>query len=432
MRRWPGYAARFLWIGLVGFCSVLLYAFGRFGTLFMGKRRRRAATARLRGRLLREAMTLLGATSIKLGQVLSSRPDLLEPETLDELRHLQDRLPPFSFKRVRKIIEADLGSTLESHYKEFDQAPVAAASVAQVHRARLHDGTEVAVKILRPDIHDKCVRDGAILIAFARVIALHPTLRLSEPVGHMREFVAGIIEQTDLSNEAEHYRQFHENFAGVEGVMFPRVFAEHSSRRVLTMEFLRGRKLDALPPGDHAILARRFSNAFFKMCFVDGFVHADLHPGNLMLRDSGELAIFDVGLVKRMKPALLTEFVDFARCVSMGSASDFTAHMKRFHSYMEGVDWAQVEADITVFIQKFRSQNVAELEMGEFANQIFALARKHRVRPITEMTLVLAGVVTSEGLAKILNPTANSWQEIAAFLMPLLAQQQQQQQGQTG
>ena len=152
MRRWPGYAARFFWIGLVGFCCALLYGFGRLGTLFLGRERRRAATARLRGRLLREAMTLLGATSIKLGQVLSSRPDLLEPETLDELRRLQDRLPPFSFKRVRRIIEADLGGTLEGHYREFDREPVAAASVAQVHRARLPDGTEVAVKVLRPDM----------------------------------------------------------------------------------------------------------------------------------------------------------------------------------------------------------------------------------------------------------------------------------------
>ena len=125
-----------------------------------------------------------------------------------------------------------------------------------------------------------------------------------------------------------------------------------------------------------------------------------------------------------MNADLLTEFVDFARCVSMGSPADFTAHIKRFHSYIEGVDWGQVASDIAFFITKFRAQNVAELEMGDFANQIFALARKHRVRPITEMTLVLAGVVTSEGLAKILNPTANSWQEIAAFLMPLLAERQ--------
>ncbi|HZS41382.1 MAG TPA: AarF/UbiB family protein [Polyangia bacterium] len=424
MTRWPGQAVRFSAICMVGLAAVLLYGLGRLGTLPLGRERRRAAVARLRGRLLREAMTLLGATFIKLGQVLSSRPDLLEPETLDELRRLQDRLPPFSFRRVRRIVEAELGAPLDERFREFDARPVAAASVAQVHRARLPDGTEVAVKVLRPDIRDKCIRDGAILIAIARLIALHPTLRLSNPVGHMREFVAGIVEQTNLSLEAEHYALFRANFDGVEGVVFPRVFPSHSSRRVLTMEFLRGCKLDALPPGDHAVLARRFSHAFFKMCFIDGFVHADLHPGNLMLRDTGDLAIFDVGLVKRMDDALLTQFVDFARCVSMGHAPDFIAHMKQFHSYMEGVDWGEVERDVTVFVEKFRRQNVAELEMGEFANQVFALGRKHRVRPITEMTLVLAGVVTSEGLAKILNPTVNSWQEIAAFLMPILAERQ--------
>ena len=329
---------------------------------------------------------------------------------------------------MRRIVEEELGAPLEERFAEFDPLPVAAASVAQVHRARLPDGTEVAVKVLRPDIRDKCIRDGAILIAFAHVIALHPTLRLSNPVGHVREFVGGIVEQTNLALEAEHYALFRKNFEGVDGVIFPRVFPSHCGRRVLTMDFLRGTKLDALPPGDHAVLAQRFSHAFFKMCFIDGFVHADLHPGNLMLRDTGDLAIFDVGLVKRMDEALLTQFVDFARCVSMGQAHDFIEHMKQFHTYMDGVDWAEVERDITFFIAKFRSQNVAELEMGEFANQVFALGRKHRVRPITEMTLVLAGVVTSEGLAKILSPRANSWQEMATFLMPILAERQSRKQ----
>lgn len=120
MSRWPGYVARFIAIGLVGFACVLLYGIFRLGTLFLGRARRRAAVARLRGRLLREAMTLLGATFIKLGQVMSSRPDLLEPETLDELRRLQDRLPPFSFARVRRIVEAELGGAIEERYREFD------------------------------------------------------------------------------------------------------------------------------------------------------------------------------------------------------------------------------------------------------------------------------------------------------------------------
>jgi ubiquinone biosynthesis protein len=186
------------------------------------------------------------------------------------------------------------------------------------------------------------------------------------------------------------------------------------------MEFLRGTKVDALPPGDHSVLATRFRDAFFKMCFVDGFVHADLHPGNMMLLDSGELAIFDVGLVKQMDDDLLTQFVDFARCVSMGSSPDFVNHLKTFHQYMEGVDWAEVERDVNFFVAKFRSQNVAELEMGQFANQVFALGRKHRVRPLPEMTLVLTGVVVSEGLAKILSPHANSWNEMATFLLPIL------------
>ncbi|MSP62019.1 MAG: AarF/ABC1/UbiB kinase family protein [Myxococcales bacterium] len=422
MSRWPGYFARFLAIGLVGIACLLLYGLLRLGTLFILDRERRAASvARIRGRLLREAMTLLGATFIKLGQVLSTRPDLIEPGTVDELRKLQDRLPPFSFARARRIIELDLGSPLSERFAEFDPVPVAAASVAQVHRARLADGTEVAVKVLRPDIRDKCVRDGAILLFFARLLALHPTVRLSDPVGHLSAFVAGIVEQTHLDLEADHYDLFRANFRDFEGVHFPRTYRSHSARHVMTMDFLRGRKVDALPAGDHRLLAKRIRDTFFKMCFVDGFVHADLHPGNMMLCDDGRLAIFDVGLVKKMDGSLLDQFVDFARCIAMGKTKDFVHHLRTFHQYLDGVDWPEVERDVGHFAAYFRSQNVAELEMGAFANKLFALGRKHRVRPLPEMTLVLAGVVTSEGLAKLLDPDCNTWQEMATFLLPVLA-----------
>ena len=423
MARYFGYAWRFITIWFITTIALTVYGFARlYIACLPGAERRRAAVARLRGRVLRISMTTLGATFIKLGQVMSSRPDLFEPETIDQLRLLQDKIPPFGIDAARKIVEHDLGRPLAACYAGFDETPVAAASVAQVHRATLPDGTEVAVKVLRPDIREKCIRDGAILHALARMLAWNATARLSDPVGHLDAFVEGIIEQTDLTNEARHYTLFHQNFAAVEGVRFPHVHTALSGPNVLTMDFVRGHKVDSLPQGQDEVLGRRLRLMFFKMCFVDGFVHADLHPGNMVIGVDGGIAVFDVGLVKHLPEDLLDQFVDFSKCVAMGTTADFIVHMKTYHRYMNDVDWDAVERDIGGFIGEFRAQNVAQLEMGQFANRLFALARKHRVRPIPELTLVLAAIVTCEGLGKILNPHVNTWNEMATFLMPVVQQ----------
>jgi ubiquinone biosynthesis protein len=406
---------------IVGF-FLLVYAFGRLALLFVrGGERRRERVAHWKGRVLRRTMAALGATFVKLGQVLSTRPDLLEPEIIDELRQLQDRMPPFAMARVRRIVEEDLGGPLEGRFAEFDEAPVAAASVAQVHRARLAGGAEVAVKVLRPDVREKVERDAAILLWLARVIALHPTWRLSDPVGHLEHFERGILDQTDLRLELAHYDTFRRHFAGHPGVRFPEVHAAFSGPRVLTMEFIHGAKVDALPEGDHRELATRLQKVVLKMCFVDGFFHADLHPGNVRVSDAGEIVIFDAGLVKHIDERVLLQFMDFTKCISMGTPGDFVQHLKKFHTYMEGVDWVAVERDITAFIERFRRLSIGELEIGALFHEVFALGRKYKVHPLPELAVVMVGLVTAEGIGKQLHPDNNLFQDTAAYLMPLLA-----------
>jgi ubiquinone biosynthesis protein len=416
------YTVRFLVMTAVVAWFALAYAIGRTLAAFAGDaERRRAAVARLRGRILRRAMTALGATFVKLGQVMSTRPDLLEPETIDELRALQDRVPAFPIAKVRRILEEDLGAPAAERFAELDDTPLAAASVAQVHRARLPSGREVAVKVLRPGVHARVERDGAIVAFFARVLALHPTIRLSDPVGHLEHLFAGILEQTDLRLEAANYVRFRASFAEVAGVRFPEVLPELSATRVLTMELLRGTKLDALPPGDHGALAKRLQLVFLKMCFEDGFVHADLHPGNMLLTHEGDLAIFDVGLVKHLSPQIHEQYIDFTRCLAMGATSDFVAHIRRYHAYSGELDWAALEKDLDRMLGRFRAQNVAELELGELMNEILALGRRYRTRPLADMALVMVAMVTAEGIGKQLNPHANLFEDTAAFLGPMLA-----------
>ena len=412
---------RLLTIGLITGVGLMIYAVGRAGTLFVfNAERRRRAVARLRGRVVRRALTALGPTFVKLGQVLSSRPDVFPPAMIDELRLLQDRLRPFPFRVVRRIIEADLHAPLADHFRNFDEVPVAAASVAQVHRAELHDGTVVAVKVLRPGVRRQIERDAALLLALGRVASLHPKVRLSDPVAHLRQLIQGVIDQTDLLLEADHDECFQRNFRDVAGVIFPSVFRAHSGPRVLTMSFIEGARIDRMPAGRHDDIAELVRNSFFKMCFEDGFVHADLHPGNLLVTPEGDLAILDAGLVKRFSEHFLDEFVSFSRCLVLGTPHDFVEHFRRFHPYLTNANWEAVERDIGALMDRFQNQAAAELESSEFSNEVFALFRRHQIRPVPEITLVLVGSLTSEGIGKTLDPSRNTFQDLSSYLVGVL------------
>jgi ubiquinone biosynthesis protein len=419
--RWPGNVLRAVLMFV--FVALVLVGYG-LGRLIVacawGRERRRRWLARWRGKCLRFSMTTLGATFIKMGQVMSTRPDLFSGEVIDELKILQDRLPPFGYGRVRRIVEQDLGAPIAARFAEFDRFPVAAASVAQVHRARLSDGTVVAVKVLRPSIRRRVQRDAAILTAGARLLHIHPQWRLSDPVGHVRHFVAAIIDQTDLRIECQNYRRFHANFAGAAGIRFPKVYEELSSERVLTMEFVRGVKLDKLPRANYPVLAKRVRYLMFKMCFDDGFLHADLHPGNMLVVGDNELCVLDVGLAKLLPDEVLSQFIDMSKCISMGTPDDLVAHLKRFHTYLAGVDWDVLRQEVEAFGQKFRAQGVKDLEYGELLSGILAIGRRHRVHPVTEMALVFVAIVTAQGISKQLNPDADIWPELARFLIPIL------------
>ena len=423
--RWPGNFLKVLFLVVVVSLCGLVYGLGRLGiALFVWGPRRARALGTLRGWTLRQGMSALGATFIKLGQVMSTRPDLFAPEIIDQLRLLQDKLPPFGFRKVRAAIEADLGKPLADIYTELDERPVAAASVAQVHRARLPDGREVAVKVLRPGVRKQVERDATILIAFAKLIALNKTWALSDPVGHTRHFVAAIADQTDLRIEAANYRRFRANFAGVAGITFPEVHEALSAERVLTMAFVRGTKIDALPatttPEQRQKLAELVRLAMFKMCFDHGFVHADLHPGNLVVTADHTLVIFDAGLAKLLEEDVLIQFIDITKCLSMGTPEDLVNHLKRFHQYLGTVNWEALRAEVDVFARKFRAQDIAKLEYGELISEMFALGRRHHVRPVTDMMLVLVAMVTTQGIGKMLEPQHNVFGSLATFLMPIL------------
>ncbi|MBX3158552.1 MAG: AarF/ABC1/UbiB kinase family protein [Deltaproteobacteria bacterium] len=425
MLRWPGNFLHFLWLLLVVVVCGIVYGLGRLGlALFVWGKKRQSTLDGFRGWMLRTAMTTLGATFIKLGQVMSTRPDLFAPEIIAQLRILQDKLPPFRYAKVKKIIEADLGKPMTELFASFDEAPVAAASVAQVHRATLRDGREVAVKVLRPGVRRQVERDKAILLGGAKVLTIRPKWRLNDPVGHTRHFVDAIHDQTDLRIEAENYTRFRANFAGKADVSFPEVYAELSGERVLTMQFVRGIKVDALPgdfPEDKKHrLAQAVRMTMFKMCFDDGFLHADLHPGNMVVQEDGRLIVFDAGLAKLLHEDVLIQFIDMTKCLAMGTPDDLVAHLKRFHKYLGHVDWEALRVEVDAFAKKFRAKDIAKLEYGELIAEMFAIGRKYKVRPVTDMMLVFVALITAQGIGKMLEPEHNVFGSLATYLMPIL------------
>lgn len=411
-----GYAWRTVELAVFLGAMMVTYAAGALAIrVFRRGEMRVAALGRWRGKLMRTSACALGATFVKLGQVMSSRPDLFSPEFIAEVATLQDRLPPFGYRAARRLIEEDLGRPLNDVFRSFDELPLAAASVAQVHRAELTTGQEVAVKVLRPGVRMQIQRDAVLLTGAARVLAWSPTVRLSDPVGHLREFVDAILEQTDLRIEAANQRTFAENFAGQVSVHFPTVYDAACGPRVLTMEFLRGDKIDAVHENRRE-LARTLREMMLQMCFVDGFVHADLHPGNFLVRDARQLLVFDAGMAKHLPDNILTMFIDFVRCVTSGTPDDFVRHCQTYHTYAGDIDWVGLRADAAIFITTFRQKPVGTFEYGALFADIFRIARTYGVRPIPELTLVMVAMLTAQGIGMQLEPETNVFAEVAKFL----------------
>ncbi|MDB4972642.1 MAG: Ubiquinone biosynthesis monooxygenase UbiB, partial [Myxococcaceae bacterium] len=265
---------------------------------------------------IRLVLTELGPSFVKLGQILSTRPDLLPADILEELERLQDEVPPVAFQLVKPVLERELGGSLEEIYEFLDETPLASASIAQVHRARLRmpegPSVDVVVKLQRPNIREVIERDLDLLHWMARALERSiPESRLYAPTKLVSEFERAITAELDFTLEADNADKFARNFADFESgiVAFPKVYRQASSRRVLTLEFLAGRKvLAAVEQGaDGEKIAKHAVAIMIKQVFEDGFFHADPHPGNIIIQGTDDhpiIAMIDLGLVGRLTPQL--------------------------------------------------------------------------------------------------------------------------------
>ena len=384
------------------------------GLVFLreGARLRRRApgevAARALGRALVHLCTTLGATFIKVGQIASTRADLLPRPLVEELALLRDRVPPFPFAAVRTTVEAALGRPLEAVYAAFDPEPVAAASVAQVHRAVLRaSGAVVAVKVRRPDILDKVRLDRSILLFIGRTLErLVPSFRLMSLEGALRAFCTAVEEQIHLANEADNNRRFTRNFAGDPDIHFPRLVPDACSDAVLTMEFVEGVREEDLEA--RGVDVRRVVDAGMRcvcrMVFLHGFVHADLHPGNVRFLAPGRIVLLDLGLVGCLEDADRLNFAALLYALSSGDGVTVARIFFDSAPHTNVPDYAAYEREIVAFVDNVRARGLANLQVTLEIGRIFDILRRHRIQSRSHMTMVNLALMTAEGMGKRLAP----------------------------
>jgi ubiquinone biosynthesis protein len=382
----------------------------------------RRGLVRAAGRACVAACHRLGATFIKVGQIASTRGDLLPRELIEELATLRDQVPPFPFSDARQVIEQSLGRPLEEIFASFEPVPVAAASVAQVHRARLAgSGAVVAVKVRRPDIAEKVALDRGVLLAAARVAErLLPSLRLVSLAEAVETFCAAVEQQLDLRREAAHNRRFRANFRDEAELHFPALCEEACSDAVLTMEFVDAQGEEQL--FRHGVDLRRVvmtgMRCVCRMIFSHGFVHADLHPGNMRFEQDGRIVLFDLGLVGELGDE---DRITNARLLFAFATGDGRTVARIFYEsspHTATADYAGYEREICAFVERLRAQGLGHVELALEIGRIFDILRRHHIQARAHMTMVNLALATAEGLGKRLAPDLS----LASEALPYLAE----------
>lgn len=380
----------------------------------------RASTAR-RFRML---LSDLGPTFVKLGQILSTRADLLPAEFIDELALLQDSVEPFPLEQVHAQIRESLGKDVQELFAQIDPVPLAAASIAQVHRAITLGGDEVVVKVQRPGISQQIDSDLTVLRSLARLLeAVVEETGVYTPSGIVDEFDKAIHEELDFVNEATNIRAFLENHRERPYLKIPRVYSELSSRTVLTLEFIRGIKINQanLSEEDRKTLAQHILDASFRQLFEDGLFHGDPHPGNILLLEGNRLALLDYGVVGRLTKAMQETLVMLCLAVALKD-SDSVARIL----YRVGVPDARANLvgfrnDIEGILGQHLPTTLGQVDAKTLLRDLLDLAVKYRIRIPKEYALLSRAAISTEGMLRSLYPEMNILEVALPYAKELLA-----------
>ena len=359
---------------------------------------------------LRMAFEELGPTFIKLGQLLSTRPDFVPPDYLDELARLQDDVPPFSFAEAEEIIFTETGKKTSELFHSFDEHPIAAASIGQVHRATLWEGEEVVVKVQRPDIDQVVAVDLEILAHLASLMEMYlEELQGHRPTSIVEEFARTLSNELDYTVELSNIQRFTRQFEGKGTVHVPRVYRELSTERILTMENIKGIKssnIDELRQEgmDLRLVAERGTNLIMEQIFVHGFFHADPHPGNVFILPDNIICFIDFGMMGRLNRQNREDFTDLLFHIIDRNERKVTDLVLKLTNHYEEVDRDALSRDLSEMLDRYLYLPLKEMEAGKILQQLLELVSRHKIYFKPNLYLMMKAISTVEGVGLMLDP----------------------------
>lgn len=375
---------------------------------------------------IRDTLLDLGPTFIKVGQLFSTRSDLFPTEYVEELSKLQDRVPAFSYEQARAIIEQDLGKPVQALYQSFDPIPIAAASLGQVHRAQLHSGEEVVVKVQRPGLVKLFEIDLQILKGITRYFQNHPDWgRGRDWLGIYDECCKILYEEIDYLNEGRNADTFRRNFRGEDWVMVPRVYWRYASPRVLTLEYLPGIKIshyEALEAAglDRRRLAQLGAEAYLHQLLNNGFFHADPHPGNIAVNPDGSLIFYDFGMMGQVKPVTREKLMQTFFGIAQKDADQVVTSLIELGALAPTDDMGPVRRSIQFMLDNFMDKPFENQSVTEISDDLYEIAYGQPFRFPATFTFVMRAFSTLEGVGKGLDPEFNFMEVAKPFAMQLM------------
>ena len=359
---------------------------------------------------LADDLEAMGPTYVKLGQVLASRPDLLPQAYIEALTRLQDKVKPFPYEEVEKIVEADLSVRISKAYARFDPTPIAAASLGQVHAAALRDGREVVVKVQRPDIAKQIADDFEVLAQIAEFMQAHTDIGKRHRFSEMLEEVRlSIQEELNYEREAQNLAAMGANLAEFELITIPQPVPDYCSRRVLTMDYVRGSKITKLGPVarlevDGSALAEQLFRAYLKQVLVDGLFHADPHPGNVFVTDDNRLALLDLGMVGRTTPDMQEQLLRLLIALSEGKAEQAGDVIIKISECSPDFETVAFKRRIGQMIARQQGASLAQINVGRTLLEVAGIAGDMGIYVPSQLTMLGKTLLQLDEVGKTLDP----------------------------
>jgi ubiquinone biosynthesis protein len=359
---------------------------------------------------LRMVFVELGPTFIKMGQILSTRPDLIPLDLIQELTKLQDNVPPFPIAQVKEILEQELQAPMDEFFTRFDENPLAAASIGQVHRARLITGEEVIVKVQRPGIKKTIEVDLEILYHMAILMEKHfGEAHIYQPTKIVDEFAHSIEKEINYEIEAQHAERFARQFANNKFIYVPKVFKQTTTQRVLTMEYVEGIKVSDVGLLEHSgldrkVIASRGADLTFEQLFKHGFFHADPHPGNICILPGNVICYLDFGMMDSVDKRSMDIFADIIIGYVNHDKTTITDAAMRIVEWDENPDRRALESDIEGFIERYLYKPLKSMNLGDILRESLQLFERHRLRLPSDIFFMIKAVSEVEGIGLMLDP----------------------------